>query len=29
MLDYIKQEEDDLIDDAYFYEEWLKQQVKQ
>jgi hypothetical protein len=29
MLDYIKQEQDDLIDDAYFYEEWLKQQVKQ
>lgn len=29
MLDYIKQEQDDLMDDAYFYEEWLKQQVKQ
>lgn len=29
MVDYIKQEQDDLIDDAYFYEEWLKQQVKQ
>lgn len=29
MLDYIKQEQDDLIDDAYFYDEWLKQQVKQ
>lgn len=29
MLDCIKQEQDDLIDDAYFYEEWLKQQVKQ
>jgi hypothetical protein len=29
MLDYIKREQDDLIDDAYFYEEWLKQQVKQ
>lgn len=29
MVDYIKQEQDDLIDDAYFYDEWLKQQVKQ
>lgn len=29
MVDYIKQEQDDLMDDAYFYEEWLKQQVKQ
>lgn len=29
MLDYIKQEQDDRIDDAFFYEEWLKQQVKQ
>lgn len=23
MLDYIKQEQDDLIDDEYFYEEWI------
>ena len=24
MLDYIKQEQDDLIDDSYCYDEWLK-----